>query len=228
MLEAKNLHKSFGSHHVLKGASLCVQPGEIQVLIGLNGCGKTTLQRILTGILEPDAGMVSIGGKEVTSSLPEDRLLGYVPQNTGLFRHLTVRDNILYSLKNGRGSEETFHRAVELLDLESYLDWRPAQLSGGYKSRVALARALVSSPRAMLLDEPISEVDRAKKEYVLPLFRQILLQLHIPVLYITHDPWEAGEIGTSYSIMRNGVVEGIASPEEAFSVIRQQARDSGE
>lgn len=164
----------------------------------------------------------------MTSSLPEDRLLGYVPQNTGLFRHLTVRDNILYSLKNGRGSEETFREAVELLDLESYLDWRPAQLSGGYKSRVALARVLASSPRAMLLDEPISEVDRAKKEYVLPLFRQILLQLHIPVLYITHDPWEAGEIGTSYSIRKNGVVEGIASPEEAFSVIRQQARDSGE
>ncbi len=228
MLEAKNLHKSFGSHHVLKGVSLEVKPGEIQVLIGLNGSGKTTLQRILTGILEPDEGKVSIGGKDVTSSLPEDRLLGYVPQNTGLFRHLTVRDNILYSLKNGRGSEESFREAVELLDLESYLDWRPTQLSGGYKSRVALARALASSPRAMLLDEPISEVDRAKKEYVLPLFRQILLQLHIPVLYITHDPWEAGEIGTSYSIMRNGVVEGIASPEEAFSVIRQQARDSGE
>ncbi len=228
MLEAKNLHKSFGSHHVLKGVSLEVKPGEIQVLIGLNGSGKTTLQRILTGILEPDEGTVGIGGKDVTSSLPEDRLLGYVPQNTGLFRHLTVRDNILYSLKNGRGSEEIFREAVELLDLESYLEWRPAQLSGGYKSRVALARALVSSPRAMLLDEPISEVDRAKKEYVLPLFRQILLQLHIPVLYITHDPWEAGEIGTSFSIMRNGVVKGIASPEEAFSVIRQQARDSGE
>lgn len=228
MLEAKNLHKSFGSHHVLKGVSLKVNPGEIQVLIGLNGSGKTTLQRVLTGILEPDEGMVSIGGKDVTSSLPEDRWLGYVPQNTGLFQHLTVRDNILYSLKNGRGSQETFREVVELLDLESYLDWRPAQLSGGYKSRVALARALTSSPRAMLLDEPISEVDRAKKEYVLPLFRQILLQLHIPVLYITHDPWEAGEIGTSFSIMRDGVVEGIASPEEAFSVIRQQARDSGE
>jgi ABC-type sugar transport system ATPase subunit len=228
MLEAQNLHKSFGSHHVLNGVSLGIGPGEIQVLIGLNGCGKTTLQRILTGILEPDTGTVSIGGKDVTSFLPEDRQLGYVPQNTGLFRHLTVRENVLYSRQNGRGSEETFHEAVELLDLEPYLDWKPTQLSGGYRSRVALARALVSSPRAMLLDEPISEVDRAKKEYVLPLFRQILLQLHIPVLYITHDPWEAGEIGTTFSIMKDGVIEGIASPEEAFAVIRQQARDDGE
>ena len=117
---------------------------------------------------------------------------------------------------------------VELLGLETYLDLKPNQLSGGYKSRTALARALVSSPRAMLLDEPISEVDRAKKEYVLPLFRETLLQLKIPVLYITHDPWEAGEIGTSFSIMKNGVMEPIDSPEEAFAVIRQEARDCGE
>ncbi|KAF5067873.1 Fe(3+) ions import ATP-binding protein FbpC 2 [anaerobic digester metagenome] len=228
MLEAKDLHKSFDDRHVLKGITFGIEPGEIRVLIGLNGCGKTTLQRIITGILAPDSGSVSIGGQEVTHHLPEERQLGYVPQNTGLFPHLTVRENILYSLKNGRGSESTFNEMVELLGLETYLDLKPNQLSGGYKSRTALARALVSSPRAMLLDEPISEVDRAKKEYVLPLFRETLLQLKIPVLYITHDPWEAGEIGTSFSIMKNGVMEPIDSPEEAFAVIRQEARDCGE
>lgn len=228
MLEANNLHKSFSAHQVLNGVSFSVQPGEIQVLIGLNGCGKTTLQRVLTGILEPDQGTVKIGGRDITILPPEDRRIGYVPQHTALFKHLTVKENILYPLQNGRGSEETFHEVVKLLSLEPYLAWKPEKLSGGYRARVALARALVSAPRAMLLDEPITEVDRAKKEYVLPLFRQVLLQLHIPVLYITHDPWEAGQIGTSFSVMRGGIVERIASPEEAFAMIREQARECGE
>lgn len=228
MLEAHNLHKSFSAHHVLNGVSISVHPGEIQVLIGLNGCGKTTLQRVLTGILGPDQGTISIGGRDITALPPEDRRIGYVPQNTALFRHLTIRENILYPLQNGRGSEETFHEVVNLLSLEPYLSWKPEKLSGGYRARAALARALVSAPRAMLLDEPITEVDRAKKEYVLPLFREVLLQLHIPVLYITHDPWEAGQIGTSFSVMKEGVVERIASPEEAFALIREQARSNGE
>ncbi len=223
-----NLHKSFAGHRVLNGVSLEIQQGEIQVLIGLNGCGKTTLQRVLTGILEPDRGSVYIDGQDVTLLPPEDRMIGYVPQNTGLFRHLTIEENILYPLRNGRGSKEKFNEAVKLLSLEQYLDWKPEKLSGGYRARVALARALVSSPRVMLLDEPITEVDRAKKEYVLPLFREVLLQLHIPVLYITHDPWEAGQIGNSFSIMKDGNVERITSPEEAFAVIREQARSCGE
>jgi len=228
MLKAHNLHKSFSAHKVLNGVSVSVQPGEIQVLIGLNGCGKTTLQRILTGILEPDGGTVSIGGRDITTLPPEDRRIGYVPQNTALFRHLTIRENILYSLQNGRGTEETFHEVVKMLSLEPYLEWKPEKLSGGYRARVALARSLVSAPRAMLLDEPITEVDRAKKEYVLPLFREVLLNLHIPVLYITHDPWEAGQIGTSFSVMKDGIVERIASPDAAFALIREQARINGE
>jgi molybdate transport system ATP-binding protein len=228
MLEAHNLYKSFTTHQVLKGVSLSIHPGEIQVLIGLNGCGKTTLQRVLTGILEPDQGTVSIGGRDITALPPEDRRIGYVPQNTALFKHLTIKENILYPLQNGRGTEESFNEVVRMLSLEPYLAWKPEKLSGGYRARVALARALVSAPRAMLLDEPITEVDRAKKEYVLPLFREVLLQLHIPVLYITHDPWEAGQIGISFSVMKDGVVERIASPEEAFALIREQARRNGE
>ncbi len=228
MLEAQNLHKSFSAHQVLKGVSISVNPGEIQVLIGLNGCGKTTLQLILTGILDPDQGTVSIGSVDITGLPPEDRRIGYVPQHTALFKHLSVMENILYPLQNGRGSEETFHKIVKLLSLEPYLDWKPYKLSGGYRARAALARALVSAPRVMLLDEPITEVDRAKKEYILPLFRDVLLQLHIPVLYITHDPWEAGQIGTSFSVMKDGVVNRIDSPEEAFALIRQQARSNGE
>lgn len=228
MLEVQNVHKSFSTHQVLKGASITIHKGEIQVLIGLNGSGKTTLLRILTGIMSPDAGTIHIDGRNITNLPPEERAIGYVPQHMALFRHLTVKENILYSVKNGRGSEDSFHHIVEILALEPYLDKKPNQLSGGYRSRVALARALTSNPRGLLLDEPITEVDRAKKEHILPLFKKIMQDLNIPVLYITHDPWEAEMTGTSYSIMKEGKVERISSPEEAFAVVRMQARRAGE
>lgn len=228
MLEIRDVHKSFGKQKVLNGVSLKVSPGELQVLIGLNGSGKTTLLKILTGLLEPDKGKVQIGGRDVTQLPPEERYIGYVPQHTALFSHLTVKENILYSLHHGRGSEETFHHMVDLLALEPYLGRKPGELSGGYRSRVALARALTSTPKAMLLDEPITEVDRAKKEHILPLFRSVLVEMNIPVLYITHDPWEAEQIGTSFSIMKDGNVTRINSPAEAFAIVREQALCDGE
>ncbi|HNQ29063.1 MAG: Molybdate/tungstate import ATP-binding protein WtpC [Methanoregulaceae archaeon PtaB.Bin009] len=223
MLEIQDVHKSFGDQVVLKGVNLEVSPGELQVLIGLNGSGKTTLLKILTGLLTPDKGRVRIDGRDVTLFPPEERYIGYVPQHTALFNHLTVKENILYSLRHKRGSEETFHQMVDLLALDPYLERKPRELSGGYRSRVALARALTSMPRAMLLDEPITEVDRAKKEHILPLFRRVLVKMNIPVLYITHDPWEAEQIGTSFSIMKEGSVTRINSPAEAFAIVREQA-----
>lgn len=223
MLEIQDVHKSFGDQVVLKGVNLEVSPGELQVLIGLNGSGKTTLLKILTGLLTPDKGRVRIDGRDVTLFPPEERYIGYVPQHTALFNHLTVKENILYSLRHGRGSVETFHQMVDLLALDPYLERKPRELSGGYRSRVALARALTSMPRAMLLDEPITEVDRAKKEHILPLFRRVLVKMNIPVLYITHDPWEAEQIGTSFSIMKEGSVTRINSPAEAFAIVREQA-----
>jgi len=223
MLEIQDVHKSFGDQVVLKGVNLEVSPGELQVLIGLNGSGKTTLLKIITGLLTPDKGRVRIDGRDVTLFPPEERYIGYVPQHTALFNHLTVKENILYSLRHKRGSEETFHQMVDLLALDPYLERKPRELSGGYRSRVALARALTSMPRAMLLDEPITEVDRAKKEHILPLFRRVLVKMNIPVLYITHDPWEAEQIGTSFSIMKEGSVTRINSPAEAFAIVREQA-----
>jgi molybdate transport system ATP-binding protein len=222
MLEVQDVEKSFGDHRVLDNASLAIGKGQILVIIGLNGSGKSTLMKVITGILPCDSGCVRIDGKDVSALDPEDRKIGYVPQTTALFNHLTVKENIIYSQKNGRGSPGGFEKVVSMLNLPQYLSKKPKALSGGYRARVALARALYSQPSVMLLDEPLTEVDHAKKEQMLPEFKQVLHQLNIPVLYITHDPREAELIGDAFAVMSKGKLKNIGTTEEAFRIIRAQ------
>lgn len=220
MLEVVDVTKKFGNRVVLNSVSLNVRKGEIRVIIGVNGSGKSTLLKIIAGILKADSGAVRVNGEDITNLPPEDRRVGYVPQHPALFNHLNVEENIKYSLKNGRGSEDIFVKIVEMLKLESFLKMMPNELSGGYKSRVSLARALFSQPSVMLLDEPLSDVDLANKEELLPEFRRILKTMNVPVLYVTHDSWEAEMIGDTFSIMANGVIRDAESASKAFEVIR--------
>ena len=220
MLEIRDVNKSYGDHRVLNNASVAIGKGQILVIIGLNGSGKSTLLKIITGILPCDTGRVMVNGTDITGSEPEDRKIGYVPQSTALFNHLTVAENIMYSQKNGRGTVSGFDEVVSMLNLSGYLSKKPKELSGGYRARVALARALYSEPAVMLLDEPLTEVDHAKKEQVLPEFKKVLHRLNIPVLYITHDPREAELIGDSFVVMQDGALTTIPTTEEAFRMIR--------
>jgi molybdate transport system ATP-binding protein len=222
MLEVQEVEKSYGDHRVLDNTSIAIGNGRILVIIGLNGSGKSTLMKIITGILACDNGCVRIDGKDVSNLDPEDRNIGYVPQSTALFNHLNVQENITYSQKNGRGSPEGFEKVVSMLNLTPLLAKKPNELSGGYRARVALARALYSQPSVMLLDEPLTEVDHAKKEQVLPEFKQVLHQLNIPVLYITHDPREAELIGDTFAVMYKGKLKNIGTTEEAFRMIQDQ------
>jgi ABC-type sugar transport system ATPase subunit len=219
MLSVENVEKSFSPRRVLRGVSLSVD-SEIRVIIGLNGGGKSTLLKIIAGIWTADAGKVYIGKKNVTCLSPEDREIGYVPQHPALFRHLTVKDNIYYALKNGRGGVEEGNRLIEMLDLGEVLDKKPGVLSGGYQSRVSLARALASRPRVMLFDEPLSDLDLAIKENLLPEFKKVLKTLGMPVLYVTHDPREAGLVGDTFSALVQGEIRQIGSGEEAFDLIK--------
>ena len=134
---------------------------EIKALIGLNGKRQFTLLKIIAGIVPLDQGKVWLGDEEVTRQPPEKRNVGYVPQNPALFQHLTVDENIRYGLRNGRGTENVVQEMVELMDLKEVLHKKPSELSGGYKSRTCLARALVPRPRVMLLDEPLNGMDAA-------------------------------------------------------------------
>ncbi|MCD1296231.1 ABC transporter ATP-binding protein [Methanocella sp. CWC-04] len=223
MLEVFDISKRYGERKVLDKASLSVKKGDIRVIIGLNGSGKSTILKIIAGIVDNDEGAVKINKRDVTKLPPEDRKIGYVPQNSALFKHMSVEDNIKYCLKNNRGIKEDLANVISLLGLEKYLDKKPQELSGGYKCRVALARALLSKPEVMLLDEPLTEVDYAKKQQLLPVFKNILKEFDIPVIYITHDPWEAGLIGNTFSIMEKGKLISINTPDEAFEIIKGQA-----
>lgn len=223
MLKVVEITKSYNGEKVLDKVSLTLGP-EIRVIIGVNGAGKSTLLKIIAGIVSPDSGRVLFGGQDVTPVPPEERQVGYVPQHPALFSHLSVRENILYGLRKGRNSEGVADKVIKMLDLGGILDKRPGELSGGYKSRVSLARALVPGPRVMLLDEPLSDIDVAMKGKLLPEFRDVLKYLRVPVLYVTHDPWEAGQIGETFCVMDNGRIAEIGSAEEAFELITRAAK----
>jgi ABC-type sugar transport system ATPase subunit len=219
MLKLEMINKSFPPRQVLRNVSLTVD-SEIRVIIGLNGGGKSTLLKIIAGIWRADSGKAYISGKDVTGLSPEERQIGYVPQHPALFRHLTVKENIYYALKNGRGAVEEGDRLITMLGLGDVLEKKPGVLSGGYQSRVSLARALASRPKVMLFDEPLSDLDLAIKENLLPEFKKVLSALGMPVLYVTHDPREADLVGDSFSALVKGEIKGIRSAEEAFEIIK--------
>lgn len=217
MLQAKDIGKRFGNQVVLQQASLEIK-SEIKALIGLNGSGKSTFLKIVAGIVNADQGKVFLDNREVTNLAPEQRNVGYVPQHPALFQHLNVKKNILYGMRNGKGS--AYEQVVEMLDLKEVLEKYPRELSGGYRSRASLARALIPQPQILLMDEPLSGMDVVLKDRLLPDFRKVLKELKIPVLYVTHDPKEAELLADSYAVMDNAQIRLVETSTEAFELIR--------
>lgn len=222
MLRIENLSKSFGSQRVIKKACLNVD-SEIRIVLGLNGCGKSTMLKVVAGILKGDEGKIMIHGQDITGLYPEDRCVGYVPQQTALFKHMNVRENIQYCLRNGRGVEAEIDQIIEMLNLEDVLHKDPATLSGGFQSRVSLARTLASKPQVMLMDEPLSDLDVAIKEKLIPEFKKVIKMLGMPVIYVTHDLAEANLLGDRFSCMMEGVLSDVDSAEKAFELIKENA-----
>lgn len=219
MLKAKQIDKKYGRQMVLNQAELEVG-SEIKALIGINGSGKSTFLKIVAGIVPADGGRVMINERDVSGLPPELRNVGYVPQHPALFQHMTVKDNVLYSIRNGKGSQAAYSRVVEMLSLQEVLHKKPRELSGGYKSRASLARALVPQPDILLMDEPLSAMDVVLKEKILPDFRRVLKELGVPVLYVTHDPKEAELLADSYAVMDKGGILTVQTSTEAFELIR--------
>jgi len=168
---------------------------EVLGLFGPSGSGKTTLLEAIAGIRTPESGEIRVGDRTLFSSakninLPaRERHIGYVPQDALLFPNLDVRGNIQYG---ARGSE--FESLVEILDLQALLDRRVGMLSGGEKQRVAIARALMTRPSILLLDEPLAAVDRERRDVILPYILRIRKELHVPLIYVTHDETELNSI----------------------------------
>lgn len=219
MLKVEQLFKRFGSKVIVDRVSFEVDSA-ITVIVGLNGSGKSTLLKVMAGIWPQDGGSVFIGDRNITRFAPEDRHVGYVPQHPALFSTMTVKENIRYCLRNGRGSEEMVERLIEMLELGEVLHQKADTLSGGFQSRVSMARALASNPQVMLLDEPLSDLDVAIKEKLLPQFKKVLKALHMPVVYVTHDSMEAGLMGDRFSVMVRGTLSEVNSAQDAFDVVR--------
>ena len=219
-LEIKDVHKSFGKNHVVKGINLSIGDGEFLCLLGPSGCGKTTLLRMIAGLTETDEGQIIINGKDMTDLPPDKRSNGMVFQNYALFPHMTVEQNIAYGLKRHRVPKDETKRRVqaglEMVRMEGLGKRYPRELSGGQQQRVALARALVMNPDLLLLDEPLSNLDaKLRKEMRLEI-RNIQKKLNVTTIFVTHDQEEALTMADTIAIMNGGVVEQLGSPLEMY------------
>jgi putative spermidine/putrescine transport system ATP-binding protein len=200
--------------------TLEIRAGELVALIGASGCGKSTLLRLIAGFLTPDRGAIRIAGRDVAGVEPRERQLGVVFQSYALFPHMTAWENVAYPLKvRGQGPADRRRRALqalELVGLAALAGTRPGRLSGGQQQRVALARALVFQPRALLLDEPLSALDAAKRLEMRDEIRRLQREHGIATLHITHDQEEALSMADRVAMMRDGRVEQLGSPRDLY------------
>ena len=221
MIEVKGIRKSFAGLPVLRDVDLALADGEFFCLLGSSGCGKTTLLRVVAGLESPDAGRVSVNGKDVTTAAPHQRGCALVFQNYALWPHLTVGGNIAYGLEV-QGKAKADIRAILAESLRTYqlegLEHRhPHQLSGGQQQRVALARAMAIRPHAVLMDEPLSNLDASLRKSL----RRELLEFHrregSTILYVTHDQEEALALSDRIAVMMEGRILESGRPAELYA-----------
>lgn len=223
-LQIKQLNKTYGSRQVVSNLELAVQEGEVLSLLGPSGCGKTTILRMLAGLVTPDSGYIEVGGRvffDGKRGLPvEERGLGMVFQDYALWPHMTVAQNISFGLRlrrmPARQIKERLHTLLELVNLPGYEQRYPYQLSGGQQQRVAVARALATEPRLLLLDEPLSSLDAALRETMSAELVQLFKRLKITTINVTHDQNEAMTMSDRIAILRDGQVQQIGTPTELY------------
>ncbi len=215
-LTASNLHKSFGEAEVLTDVSFSVEKGEFVTLLGPSGCGKTTILRIVSGLISPDAGSVFIAGEDMTRTPAQKRNIGMVFQNYALFPTMNVFQNVAYGLNVRKlpkaEIDERVNAALKLVKLDGLGARKVTKLSGGQQQRVALARALVIEPSLLLLDEPLSALDRKVRAEMQGELRQIQQKVGITTLFVTHDQEEALTLSDRVILMKDGRVEQEADP----------------
>ena len=213
--------KGYGAIQVLRDVSLHVPRGEFHTLLGPSGSGKTTLLKIVAGFTPADAGAVTLSGRDITDTLPEHRNIGVVFQNYALFPHMTVADNIAFGLKmRGVAKRERAERVQEVLRLVRMTGFehrRPAMLSGGQQQRVALARALVIKPQLLLLDEPLSALDRKVRQEVREELKRIQAETGVTTVMVTHDQEEALFLADRVLVLEAGAVRQAGAPAEIYA-----------
>jgi len=216
----KDISKFFGDFRALNNVSLEIKKGEFFSLLGPSGCGKTTLLRIIAGFENPDKGELTLDGNDVLSLPPNRRQTNTVFQNYSLFPHLTVFENVAFSLRLKRASSSEIKSKVNeylhLVQLVDHAHKKPNQLSGGQKQRVAIARALINEPRVLLLDEPLSALDAKLRQHMLIELDTIHDKIGITFIYVTHDQQEALSVSDRLAVMNQGDILQIGTPQEIY------------
>jgi multiple sugar transport system ATP-binding protein len=214
------VRKSFGSTPVVHGVDVSIADGEFCVLVGPSGCGKSTLLRMIAGLEEISGGEIEIGGRVVNNVAPKERDIAMVFQNYALYPHMTVYDNMAFSLKlAGVESGELRRRvdeAAQILGLMDYFQRYPRQLSGGQRQRVAMGRAIVRKPQVFLFDEPLSNLDAKLRVSMRTEIRALHQRLTTTSIYVTHDQIEAMTMADKIVVMNAGKVEQIGSPLDLY------------
>lgn len=225
-IELKNIDKHYGDNHVLKDVNLTIEDGEFMTFLGPSGCGKTTMLRVVSGLEDPQNGVMLMDGKEIINAKeayfaePGKRGLNLVFQSYALWPHMTVFDNVAFGLEIKSVSENEIKKkvmdALNRMQIEEFSDRYPSELSGGQQQRVAIARAIVTEPEVLLLDEPLSNLDAKLRVEMRSVLKQLHKELKTTIIYVTHDQTEAMTMSSRISIFFEGVLEQTATPLEIY------------
>lgn len=220
-LALKQISKRFGSADVIENFNLSIEQGKMVTLLGPSGCGKTTILRLIAGLETTTSGQILLENREITHCAPQHRDIGIVFQSYALFPHLTIGENVGFSLKmEGIPKSERTQRvkeALALVELEGFEDRFIDQISGGQQQRVALARALILKPKVLLFDEPLSNLDSNLRHAMREKIRELQQRLNITALYVTHDQSEAFAVSDEIVVMSKGKIVQQGTPEQLYT-----------
>src|SRR5437660_1583311 len=215
-----HVYKRFGKVEIVHDINLDIQDKEFLVLVGPSGCGKSTCLRMVAGLEELSEGDISIGDRIVNNVAPKDRDIAMVFQNYALYPHMTVFDNMAFSLKLRHFPKDQIKKRVEeaagLLNLDQFLKRKPKELSGGQRQRVALGRAIVREPQVFLMDEPLSNLDAKLRVETRANITKLHQRLQTTVIYVTHDQTEAMTMGSRIAVLNGGLIQQLGSPQELY------------
>jgi multiple sugar transport system ATP-binding protein len=219
-VQIRGVEKYFGAAHIIRGVDIDIEDGQFAVLVGPSGCGKSTLLRMIAGLEEISAGEVRIGDRVVNGMMPKERDIAMVFQNYALYPHMTVRENMAFSLMLAKQpkamAEERVRKAADILGLGELLDRYPRQLSGGQRQRVAMGRCIVRDPQVFLFDEPLSNLDAKLRVQMRTEIKELHQRLKTTSVYVTHDQIEAMTMADKIVVMRDGRVEQTGSPLDLY------------
>ena len=219
-VDIRDVRKSFGPVEIIHGVDISIEDGEFVILVGPSGCGKSTLLRMIAGLEKITSGEISIGDRVVNQMPPKERDIAMVFQNYALYPHMTVSENMAFSLRLRRTDKavvtERVHIAAEILGLMPLLERYPRQLSGGQRQRVAMGRAIVRDPQVFLFDEPLSNLDAKLRVQMRTEIKELHQRLRTTTVYVTHDQIEAMTMADKIVVMHDGIVEQIGAPLELY------------